>query len=164
MGTVANVIVGKATVSAKRPYDEASWEEVGYTEEGVQLAVNPEVEPTRVDEETADIGQNIMRANAELRITLAEATLENLALAMCGASSARHKTILIGGGTAQKVALKAVGTSPDGSYPTRTLTMSKCVAAGEVEVPLRKGRKHTISAAFRPIKPDSGDVVNWTDS
>jgi len=164
MGTVANVIVGRATVSAKRPYDEANWGEVGYTEDGVQLAVNPTVEPARVDEETADLWENIIQAGAEVRITLAEATLENLALAMCGGDTSVHKTILIGGGTPQKVGLKLVGTSPDADRTVRTVTVSKAVATGEVEVPFRKGYKHTISAAFRPIAPDSGDVINWTDS
>ena len=163
MGTVANVIVGSATLSVKDPYG-GSWAEVGYTEDGVTFEYTADANDTEVNEETVAIGRSITKETGKITCNLAESTLANLSAAMIGADDDTARTIKLGGGVTNYIAIKLVGTSPDASYPIRTITMAKGTATGTVGISYKKGEKNLTPFEFEAVKPDSGDPITIVDS
>lgn len=163
MGTVANVIVGSATLSIKDPFG-GSYAEVGYTEDGVNFIYEPETKDVDVDEETVAIDRALIKERIRIRCNLKEATLANLSAVMAGADDGTTRTIKLGGGTINYIAVKLVGTSPEAGYTVRTIEMVYGTAVGAVDVPYKKGEANIIPFEFEALNDGTNDPAKVEDT
>jgi hypothetical protein len=99
--TTTNLIQGPATMyqgtfGATEPTDTAvnttpqasAWTDLGGTQDGVKLGVDQTYSELEVDQITLRVGSRLTKQDFTIETSLAEATLENLALVMNGGTSA----------------------------------------------------------------------------
>lgn len=155
--TAANVLVGVATLyfnpTAGTVVGSVTTE-VGYTEDGVNLEYAPTVEDIMVEEETLAIQRALSKEEVSIICNMAESDMDNLELAMAGASRAGD-IITIGGGTLQDFAIKIVGTAPGGA--TRTIYAGYVHPVANVGMAYRKAEKTIVPVTFKVFKHASGD-------
>jgi hypothetical protein len=97
----ANLIQGPATLysglfGATEPLDTAvnttpqasAWTDLGGTQDGVKLSVDQTYGELEVDQITLRVGSRLTKQDFTIETSLAEATLENLALTLNGGTSA----------------------------------------------------------------------------
>jgi hypothetical protein len=155
----ANVLVGVATLYYHPTAGTAEGSvatEVGYTEDGVSIEYNPTIEDIEVEEETVPINRVITKEEISITCNMAESDLEQLELAMAGASRAAD-VITLGGGTLQDFALKIVGTAPGGL--TRTIYAGYVHPTGTVGMSYKKGEKTIVPVTLKPFLNASGGTV-----
>ena len=158
MGTVANVIMGSATLTVDFPYTDglvgSILTEPGYTVEGVMLEYSPEFEEFP-DEETVPIKRALMKEVTTISFTCAESTLANLNVAMAGSDDGTAQTIKIGGGVLETGSVKIVGVSPDAGNPIRTIILHYCTAVAAVGMAFKKGGVTQVPVTLSVMKHDS---------
>lgn len=99
--TTTNLIQGPATLykgafGATEPADSAvnttpaasAWTDLGGTQDGVKLSVDQTYGELEVDQITLRVGSRLTKQDFTIETSLAEATLENLALSLNGGTSA----------------------------------------------------------------------------
>jgi hypothetical protein len=157
--TAANVLVGVATLYYHPTAGTAVGSvttEVGYTEDGVSIEYAPTVEDIDVEEETVAIKRVITKEDISITCNMAESDLEQLELAMGGASRAAD-VITLGGGVLQDFAIKIVGTAPGGA--TRTIYAGYVHPTGTVGMSYKKGEKTIVPLTLKPFLISSGGTV-----
>lgn len=194
LGTKKNIIVGAASVylgaswdtvtgsdpapaypasasatSYKSVVDAASaWVNVGYTQDGVEVATDPSWTDINVDQllDAAKIFQDGMGLN--ITTTFAEATLDNLLIAWGQAtstisSSANDKSVDISGGalgaSPNERGLIAIGNStekPAGGYGERTYRAYRVLSVEAVSHTMARADATVIPVTFRALPGDNG--------
>lgn len=99
--TTTNLIQGPATLykgsyGATEPADTAvnaappasSWTDLGGTQDGVKLSVDQTYSELEVDQITLRVGSRLTKQDFTIETSLAEATLENLSIALNGGTAA----------------------------------------------------------------------------
>lgn len=157
--TIANVLVGVATLSFKYPV-AGSYVEVGYTEDGVVLEYSADTAILEIEEESFAIERVIIREILAVTCNMAEGSLTNIDKAMVG-SVLTGSVISIGGGVVKEMSIKIVGTNPAGF--DRTVEIPLATAVGTVGQRYRKGAKTIVPVTFEALK-GTGDVCTITDS
>lgn len=126
--TTGNIIIGPCSSFS------VDGQEVGATTGGVQFSMKETYTSLSIDQVAADVADAIKDQQYSIKTTLAETTLENLALAwdtfaapVVGTSPA-SKTLNLGikTGLKKEHTVTFVGPAPDG-YSTRTYTCTKAV-------------------------------------
>ncbi len=158
MGTQSNVVVGLGDGAIKvGSYGtaEGSSDDLGYTEGGVELAVAREYYEKMVDQELGVLELFKVAERATLKVTLAEATLANLAKAIDYPSSAITGSELVFGGDASvnelTIYLNVVG--PDNA--ARKYTFHKCVCTSAGTHSYKKNDKTMIECEFQILQDTS---------
>ena len=159
MGNSANVLVGVAVLSIRYPVGGA-WREIGYTEDGVTMAYNVTKTEIRVEEETYPIAQALESEDIKITANLAESALQDLHVAMAGATLA-GSTLSFGGGTDKVLSVSLVGTNPSGF--ARTITIPLAVASGSVSMSYRRNEKTIVPVEFTALK-GVGDLCTIVDA
>lgn len=157
--TIANVLVGVATLSIKYPVG-GSYVEVGYTEDGASFEYSADMADVDVEEETFSIDRVITKETLSIICNMAESSLYNIDKAIAGSVLA-GSTITIGGGVNKQMSIKLVGTNPAGY--ARTITIALATAIGAVGMPYKKGEKTVVPVTFQALKGAS-DVATIVDS
>lgn len=157
--TIANVLVGVATLSIKYPVG-GSYVEVGYTEDGVTFEYSADMSDIDVEEETFSIDRVITKETLSVICNMAESSLYNIDKAIAGSVLAAS-TITIGGGVNKQMSILLVGTNPAGY--ARTITIPLATATGAVGMPYKKGEKTVVPVTFQALK-GAGDVATIVDS
>lgn len=163
MGTVANVLVGVATLYLKNPWTASTWTAVGYTKDGVEMGINETVEIIRVPwlKEPVDAEQSA--EDLEVSATLMEATLANLLATVPGASlDTDTQTLTFGTDSPVFLGVKLVGTNPAGF--DRTITFPKGKPIGSPNVEFRRAAGTGIPFRFLAVQPEGDDVCSIVDS
>jgi hypothetical protein len=163
--TVANVLVGVATLYYHATPGTAAASvttEVGYTEDGVNFEYNPTVDDVMVEEETMPIDHVLTKEDISIVCNMAESAMNNLELAMAGASRAGD-VITLGGGGLQDFAIKIVGDNPNGA-DKRTIYAGYVHPTGTVGQSYKKGTKTIVPVTFKAYKYAEGaSAVTITD-
>ena len=158
--TIANVLVGVATLEIKYPVGGA-YVEVGYTEDGVNMEYSADTADIEVEEETFPIERVITKETLAVTCNMAESSLYNIDKAIAGSVLAAS-TITIGGGTNKEMSIKIVGTPP-GGLTTRTIEIPLATALGTVGMSYRKGIKTIVPVTFQALK-GAADVCTIIDA
>jgi len=159
MGDVTKVLVGVATVSIKFPIG-GTYEEVGFTEDGVDFEYAPEHNDIEVEERTFPISRVLTKEVAAIIVNMAQSELKNINWAAAGGTLA-GSTITFGDGTLKEMSVKAVGTDPDGD--DRTIEAPLCTPVGTVGMPFKKGEKTVVPARFEVLH-GTADPLTIVDS
>lgn len=172
--TGPNLVQGPATIyyglfAAAEPADSAvntapsvsAWTDLGGTDEGLTLAINREFSELSVDQLLYDVGTQPTKVDPQIKTSLAEATLANLAIVLNQGSvttSGSYKTYDF---QSQEnnfqptyFALIVDGWAP-GSAKRRRIIARKCLSVESVESAYKKDGKFVYPATFR---------VHWVDS
>lgn len=157
--TIANVLVGVATLSIKYPIG-GDYVEAGYTEDGVTMGYTADEADIEVEEETFPINRVITKETIEVTCNMAESSLFNIDKAIAGSVLAGN-TITIGNGGNKKMSIKIVGTNPAGF--NRTIEIPIVTATGSVAQSYKKGEKTVVPVTFQALK-GTGDVCTIVDS
>jgi len=158
MGTKANVVVGLGDGQLKiGNYGEAigDCDDLGYTEGGVELACTREYFEKMVDQEIGVLEVFKTAERATIKVTLAEATLANLAKALDYPEGAVSDSTLSYGGNAtvteRAVFLTVLG--PAGA--TRVYTFHKCVITSTATHSYKKNDKTMIELEILALQDTS---------
>ncbi len=158
MGNKSNVVVGLGAGTIKiGTYGQAegSADDLGYTEGGVELAVEREYFEKIVDQEIGPLELFKTAERATLKLTLAEATLENLAKAIDYPAAAITASTLVFGGSATvnelTIYLNVLG--PSGA--ARKYTFHKCVITSAATHSYKKDDKTMIEMEILVLQDTS---------
>ena len=151
MGTQSNVIVGLCDASVKiGTYGtaEGAADDLGYTEGGVELAIAREYFEKTVDQELGVLDAIKTAERSTLKVTLAEATLENLAKAIDYPSSAIAGGVLSFGGSCATNHLTIYLNVVAPSGGTRKYTFHKAVCISAATHSYKKDDKTMVECEF----------------
>lgn len=158
MGSKTNVVVGLGAGTIKiGAYNaaEGSSDDLGYTDGGVELAVEREYFEKIVDQEIGVLEAFKTAERATLKLTLAEATLENLAKAIDYPASAITGSTLVFGGSATvnelTIYLNVLG--PDNA--ARKYTFHKCIITSAATHSYKKDDKTMIELEILVLQDTS---------
>lgn len=192
IGTKKNILVGAASVHIGPSWDgltgtdpapapvpatsyrttvdaDTTWANVGFTQNGVEVATSPSWTDIEVDQllDAAKIFQDGMTFN--INTTFAEATLENLLVAWGQAdstlsSTANDKTLEIDGGSLgaapEERGLIAIGNGPEKSasnaYSERTYHAYRVLSVDGVSHTMARSDPTVIPVSFRALPGDNG--------
>jgi hypothetical protein len=160
MGTVANVLVGVATLEIRYPIG-GSYVNVGYTEDGVQISYEPSFAFIEVEEEVNPLKAMITKETIEITANLAESTLFNMDKAMAGSVLA-GSVVSVGAGVLKEMSIRVVGKNPAGF--NRTIEFYKCIASGRVGMSYKRDEKTVVPVTFTALKETGQNVMTLTDS
>jgi len=147
----------------------AGWRDVGYTQDGVEIATDPSWGEVEVDQllDSAKIFKDGMSLN--ISTTFAEATLDNLLVAWGQqdatlTSSATEKEIQIDGGglgdAPVERGLVAVGNAPEktgtNAYGERSYFAYRVISVDGASHSLARADATTIPVTFRALPADNG--------
>jgi len=155
MGTNSNVIVGLGdgqVLIGTYGTVEGSADDLGYTDGGVEITVEREYFEKMVDQELGVIELIKTAERCTLTLTLAEATLENLAKALDYPAGAIAASTLDFGGnaTAQELTIYLNTKAPSGG--TRKYTFHKAVCIGAATHSYKKDDKTMIECEFQIVQ------------
>lgn len=181
--TTSNLIMGPGTLykgafGATEPVDTATatapstpWTDVGGTSDGVEITIAQEYKEMEVDQIVDVPERRLTKREATLKTNLAEATLDNLSLAMNGATIATGVgyTSLspINGNSATQVTYSALlfdGYAPAG-FPRRVIGR-KMLSTSDVKFAYKKDEQtvftvefsaHFVSSTVPPFKVVDGE-------
>jgi len=155
----------------------ANWNEVGYTQDGLEVATDPSWAEVEVDQllDSAKIFKDGMTVN--ISTTFAEATLENLLIAWGQAAntissiSATEKEIRLTGGALGEFPLErglvAIGNAPENvsgnSYGERVYQAFRVISVEAVSIANSRSEATTIPVTFRALPADNGDYGVFRD-
>lgn len=185
LGSKKNVIVGAArffigTAAAVKPAYGAGdyaatveaatgWRNIGYTQEGVEVAYEPEYTGVPVDQVLDDVRTVKTGMRVSVNTTFAEATLENLIVAWGQAdgtltsSGADTQTVVIVPGELGEAPLERqlliVGNGPErgaqNKYAERTYHATRAVSTESSSHALRRGEATVFPVSFRLMPDDA---------
>ena len=168
-GTLFTAPLGTAFPVDPTVTPAAAWEDIGYSEDGWIFAVDKTFEDVLVAEEVDAL--RVLKTAQEIRVrgVTAQATLENLQIAMgggtiaAGVPAAGFRTYSPPASatfTELAVLLRALAPPGDGSR-LRDIQCQRTVATGAIEMPHAKAPAKTVIAVdFRLIIPSAGDIFN----
>jgi hypothetical protein len=148
---------------------DANWRDVGYTQDGVEIANDPSWGEVEVDQllDAAKIFKDGM--SFTVSTTFAEATLENLVVAWGQqastlSSTATDKTVDLSGGTLGEAPLErgliAVGNGPEkaasNSYTERTYHAFRVLSVEGASHSLARADATVFPVSFRALPADTG--------
>lgn len=162
MGTVANVVVGTATVTIGTANAFPTTTDPGFTVDGVNFIYESETKDIDCNETTVAIDRAIIKEQMRVRLNMMESTLTNFDYAAIGSDNATTRTIKLGGGVENYVSVLVTGTAP-GTSASRQILIPRVTATGSVEVPYQKGEANIIPAEFTALKPTAGNPVDIYD-
>ena len=160
MGTKSNVLVGTATLYIRYPVGGA-YVDVGFTEDGVRMEYTAAKLAIRVEEKTYPLTQVIDTEDLKVIANLAEATLQNIYLAIAGSAKVGN-VLTIGAGADKEMSVKIIGKNPAGF--NRTIEIPVAVASGTVGVAFRKKEKTIVPVTFEAMESPAGSLFTITDS
>ena len=162
MGVKANVLVGDATVVvttiAGHPVGPVT---IGYTVDGVVLAVRTSFANIKVEEVNGTIIRKITDQEVDVTLNIAEGTLDNLAMAIPGTHLV-GAIITLGGDPLSEYSMVITGLDPAGA--ARTIALHHVNATGEVGIPFKKGEISVVPVTFSCLVHDAGDFGTITDA
>jgi len=165
MGTVANVLVGDATVTVTPnagTLHPAAPVIIGYTVDGVDMSVKTSFADIKVEETNGTIIRRITDQEVTVTLNVAEGTLDNLVIAIPGTHLA-GAVLTIGGDMLGEFALSIVGVGPTGGF-TRTIALPHVNATGEVGIPFKKGAISVVPITFSCLTIAAGTFGTITDA
>ncbi|MDI6872149.1 MAG: Ig-like domain-containing protein [Bacillota bacterium] len=150
--TPTQILVGAATLKVG-PYGcaEAVMRDVGATEGGLEATFATEFLQIEVDQATAPVKRSKLSEKLTLKTSLAEATLQNLAMAMGYPDSAISGGVFSFGGDTSIPEFQVIfyGEGPDGTE--RKVTLYKCTVTGNTSMAYKKGEKVLIPVEFEAL-------------
>lgn len=158
---------------------DADWRDVGYTQEGLELAYNPEYVGVEVDQALDEVRLAKSSMRVMLNTTFAEATLENLlvvwaqdasTLATAGTGDTLISTLTVEGGALGESPLErqviAVGNGPEnattGQYNERTYHVTRAVSVESSSFALRRAEATVFPVSFRILPASSAGAPYGT--
>ncbi len=163
---VANVLVGTGTLFYHTTPGTAVGSvttEFGYTEDGVTIEYNADINDVMVEEETFAINRVIDKEELIITCNLAENLLANLENVMAGALTGGASIVDLGAGALRTMALKFVGATVGGT--DRTIYIPYAHPVGVVGMSYKKDEMTMIPVQFKAYQGVSGaDVVTFTDA
>ncbi len=165
MGTVANVLVGDATLLVTPllagPHPAAPVT-IGFTIDGVTMSIRTSFANIKVEEVNGTIIRKITDQEVDITINVAESTLDNLVIAIPG-SHLGAGFITIGGDILQEYSLTLTGVGPTGGF-IRTIVLNHVNATGDVGIPFKKGEISVVPITFSCLVHAAGDFGTITDT
>jgi hypothetical protein len=177
--TATQIIAGKATIyiapsgtalpatsspATWPPVWPAGWQQVGYTEKGVDLICTPTIKGFTPDEEATEVYDVLEKIKAEISATLWEATIENYNTAISSGvftDDGAVRKLAVGGLTLKYVAIGFQGPAPvadsmssPASTPTgRVIIMQKAIVTSAVSLAMSRQdiQKFTVKWDARKI-------------
>jgi len=154
--------VAPITANAVDSLDSSTtWLQLGYTQDGITLAVDTEITEVPVDQEDGPVAVNIQKQTGKISCTLAETDLENLARCIPGATYTASTSIGtnpnqlgVGGGTLSFVSVAVVGNAPGSSKETLYF-FSRCQPTSSISLALKKGENHQVPVEFVALSNNS---------
>ena len=165
MATIANVMVGVATLEYGVEGGDGAFTLVGYTEDGVNLEYTADTSDIEVEEETFPIARPITKETLAVTCNMAESSLVNMDAAIAGSILAGAVITIgkiVGGGVQKEIAIRIVGTNPAGA--ARTILIASATALGTVGMSYRKDEKTVVPVTFQALKMIGKDVCTLTDA
>ncbi|HHW15436.1 MAG TPA: Ig-like domain-containing protein [Firmicutes bacterium] len=157
--TPESILVGAATLKVgSYGCVEASMRDVGATDGGVEVSFATEKLEIEVDQAYGPVKTVKTKESMTVKASLAEATLENIALAFGYPSSAVAGDVFSFGGdnTIPEFQVIFYGTGPNGKE--RKVTLWKCNITGNTSMAYKKGEKVLIPVEIQVLadttKPD----------
>jgi hypothetical protein len=154
-----------------------NWSEVGYTQDGLEVATDPSWAEIEVDQllDSAKIFKDGMTVS--ISTTFAEATLENLLIAWGQAATsvssvgAGEKEARLIGGTLGEYPLErglvATGNAPENAgtntYGERVYQAYRVISVEAVSIGASRSEATTIPVTFRALPADNGDYGIFRD-
>jgi hypothetical protein len=154
-----------------------NWSEVGYTQDGLEVATDPSWAEVEVDQllDSAKIFKDGMTVS--ISTTFAEATLENLLIAWGQAASSvssvgvgEKEARLIGGSLGEyplERGLVATGNAPENAasntYGERVYQAYRVISVEAVSIANSRSEATTIPVTFRALPADNGDYGVFRD-
>lgn len=153
MGTAANVVVGSgimyvAPIGTALPDVDGSvypivwgagWEQVGYTDDGVEITYSPTYKDIEVDEELSPVQVILVKESATIMAKLAEATILNMnraiSASLYSSSSAAANDIIrldFGSGVSEEVMVGFEGPAPGSTGLTRVFIAYRAKSVASV--------------------------------
>lgn len=165
MGTVANVIVGVATVTVTPiTGGPAAPVTIGFTTDGVTMAIKSSFADIKVEEVVGTIKRILTDQEVTVSINIAEADLNNLVMSIPG-SSLSGAILTLGGSILQEYSMVLVGKAPPPAAGLiRTITLNHVNPTGEVGMPFKKGEVSVVPVTFSCLVDAAGEFGNITDS
>ena len=174
---VSNIVVGEGTIQVGNSADATTisaldaFSDVGATQEGVEISWEPDMVDIEIDQygDAAKLIQS--RVKVMVKTTLAEATLNNLALAwsyspntaiVANNDGANTQTFLFGGQSVYpfEKALVITGYAPGtvaGSTKTRKFYTKRAVSMSATQLTMKRAEASVFAVEFR-ILPKTEDV------
>lgn len=167
MGNAANVIVGVGTLEVTRD-SGTIWTEVGYTEGGVSFSQSIETLEVEVDQSAEPVDEVVTKRTMKVTTSLAEPTLENIAMAwnydpadITDGTGIRTLTLKTSADL-QKFGIRFTGKGPNGKY--RRWEISKVAQIGESSIGHKKGEKTVIPLELKVYNDGTSSLGSIVDS
>lgn len=161
---IKNILVGVGKIEANDTsgdtFQASGFYDLGFTIDGVEITMEPDIVDIVVDQ-LGDAAKLIKQsAKVMVKTTMAEATLENLALAWGYAANAvstagsakTFKLAVFDTGIPNEKSLRFTGKSPDGL--ARVYTSRRVVSVSAVGTSYKRGEATVIPVEFR-VLPDA---------
>lgn len=190
MSDIANILVGVAKLYIG-PEGETepditggsitwagSWKEFGFSEDGVAVEYTPEFFDAVIDQALTPVKRVLTAESLIVRVGLAEADLDRLALAIAGAAFSQisagsgqsgQDVVKIGGGAAVIKKLGFEGKSPEGGF--RVMFVHRVNSIEAVAQSYKKGEKTIFPVAFAALADLSKaageqlcQINDWTEA
>jgi methionine-rich copper-binding protein CopC len=139
-----NLLYGAPEYVKVGPYGtaEGSCTNIGFTDGGVEIIPKLSIEKRRVDQRLGAVAADAKEADFSLKITLAEASLDNLRIAMGLPSAALSGGVLSVGSNigVQYLTVYLQGPGPGASNATRHVKVQKCYVDGPDGIKMNKAK------------------------
>lgn len=174
-GNAINLIYGKPAFFKLGPYKtvEGSCTDVGYTDGGIILKWNPKYDLRTVDQIMGAIQANLKDLELTIDVVLAEASTDNLRIAIGLPATAVVAGVLsLGanfgqpGSEPQYLSLYFQGAGPGGASATRHFTIQKCFSLGVVSEEMVNGKKvykFSLQLIYDTTAPTNQEWLVMTD-
>lgn len=141
----------------------AAWKQVGYTDDGIDLAYTPTIKDITVDETPTPVSKLLTGEKAVISAKLAEATLLNLSRAISASkfsddtATAKSISVKVGTGALTYVMVGVQGPAP-GTNLTRIIIMYKALCQAAVAMKIQRKDKVVIPVQFEGLADSSKPV------
>jgi len=159
MGTVANVLVGDASITLGVGVLARV---IGYTVDGATMTVRTSKADIKVEEDDGTIIRRLIDQEVDVTLNVAEGAMADLAAAIPGAVVTSPTITTIGGGALQSHRLTLVGINPAGL--PRVIVLDAVNPTGEVGVPYKKGEVSVVPMTFSALVSSIGVFGSTTDA
>ncbi len=159
MGTVANVLVGDASITLGVGVLARV---IGYTVDGATMTVRTSKADIKVEEDDGTIIRRLIDQEVDVTLNVAEGAMADLAAAIPGAVATSPTITTIGGGTLQSHRLTLVGINPAGL--PRVIVLTAVNPTGEIGVPYKKGEVSVVPMTFSALVSSVGVFGSLTDA
>lgn len=145
--------------------DWSDFDQIGYTDDGIDLSYNPTFKDIKVDEEMAAVDSILDGEKATVTIKMAEATLANLNRAIAGsvyATDAEGESVTVGSATKaqiQKFVIGFEGPAPNTNL-TRVFIGYKARPTGNVGMKMQRADKVIIPVEFELLADSTQSAGN----